>query len=146
VSRFRIHVTLDKPPSRPIWGAVYIEVGEAAFPDRGWTDLACAFLAALGLAIRDLRSGQTLRVSFPDGPYSLTMRRTDGGVRLVGWNDYVDGSQIAFEETVGLAEMISGVLEAIVTAISQAEGMGHPHDDFHLLRGLAGQLRAELAV
>jgi hypothetical protein len=56
-----------------IWGRVYFEVGDEAFPDRGWTDLIAGFLTAWLEALTRIAIGSATqeRVWFMDGPFCV---------------------------------------------------------------------------
>lgn len=59
--------------SGAIWGRLYFELRDEAFPDRGWTDLVAGFAAAwLDALIRIAGGSKTQeRVWFMDGPFAV---------------------------------------------------------------------------
>src|SRR5262245_13760143 len=76
---------LSRSKSGTAWGRVYFDLGNEAFPDRGWSDMVVAFAEAwlsalIGLARFDKHKE---RVYFMDGPFAIDITlRGEGMVTL----------------------------------------------------------------
>jgi hypothetical protein len=72
--------SLSQSESGPIYGQVYFQLGREAFPGRGWSDLAVAFMCAwIAALMRLIESGsQSERVRFMDGPYWAELSKSRG--------------------------------------------------------------------
>ena len=60
--------------SGTIWGTIYFQIGDNQFfPDKGWTDMVAAFVAAWLEALVQVTNGTVTnqRVHFFDGPFAV---------------------------------------------------------------------------
>lgn len=66
--------------SGAIWGRVYFEIGNEAFPDSGWTDLVTSFSQAWLEALTRIASGAETkeRAWFMDGPFAVDIFANGG--------------------------------------------------------------------
>jgi hypothetical protein len=95
--------SLERAQSGTVWGRVYFETGDEFFPERGWTDMAIAFLNAWLAALLRIASGsvQQERVCFMDGPFELVLSATNSGlvdVGLIHKEDIVRTTKAAIKE------------------------------------------------
>lgn len=67
--------------SGAIWGRVYFEVGDGAFPDSGWTDLVVGFSTAWLEALIRIRAQPVTRqrIWFMDGPFAIDVSASGSG-------------------------------------------------------------------
>jgi len=64
---------LSRSKSGTLWGRIYFDLGQEAFPDRGWSDMVVAFIGAWQKALIQIATfdADRRRVHFMDGPFAI---------------------------------------------------------------------------
>ena len=125
----------------PIWGRVYLSVGDTSFPDAGWTDIAVGFCVAWLHAIRQLASKQTTAetVFFMDGPFRADMKlRTTESVELV-FVDFHTPETIEHRSEQRIATLLRNAIISGESVLNSAKERGWGGDaDVQALRSEMG--------
>jgi hypothetical protein len=64
---------LSRSKTGTVWGRIYFDLGDLAFPEKGWSDMAVVFLNSWLEAITQVAAAGTCteRVYFMDGPLAV---------------------------------------------------------------------------
>jgi hypothetical protein len=65
----------------PATGSIWVQLGDKAFPARGWNDFVVVILGAFARAVHRMTSENSQRevIHFMEGPYQLILERTGEG-------------------------------------------------------------------
>lgn len=100
-------LSVDKSGS--VWGRVYFDLVDRAFPEKGWSDLVVAFATSWLEAIIQLASAARLRerVDFMDGPLAVDISLNDGGLVKL---DFIYKNAVQYSEVAHIDELLENAV------------------------------------
>jgi hypothetical protein len=102
---------LSVSKSGSVWGRIYFDLGDRAFPDKGWSDLAVAVATAWLEALIQLTSAATRRerVHFMDGPLAVDVSlSSSGSVNL----DFIHNDTIRHSAVARIDELLQNAVSS----------------------------------
>jgi|SRR5580704_4319058 hypothetical protein len=127
--------------SGAIWGTVYFQIGDNQFfPQKGWTDLVAAFVAAWleGLLRVTGGIGEKARVHFFDGPFAVDIFLPQKGfVNL----SFVHREKSELSEVVEVKHLLAHADFVARELLSKCKHQGWNDKDTEALAALIKQIR-----
>lgn len=122
MSEFRLILeadSIERRPRGPAVGIVYVELEGKAFPEKGWSDFALVFLGDYLKAVLKLRTRAASRVSFFDGPYALTFRRSGKLVKISA----LDRGHSVGEASLPYADLLAHSMQVLLSYVENEQAV-----------------------
>lgn len=120
-----------------ITGHIWIEVGENSFPEQNWSDMPTAVTSALlgaAVLVRNATSAAKEEVWFLDGPYYISLERSQGSTWLVSLNN-MDGFRY-WEADVDGSSSFASIRAGAAALVSECIARSWQHPDIQILNDL----------
>jgi hypothetical protein len=133
--------SFSRSKSGAIWGTVYFQIGENQFfPQKGWTDLVAAFVAAWLSGLLRVTGGITEqeRVCFFDGPFAVDISRVQKGLLN---RSFVHKEKSELCKTVEVKQLLAHAHSVSRELFSRCEHQGWSNKDTDALAALIKQIR-----
>ncbi len=125
--------------SGAIWGRIYFQFGDDQyFPERGWTDLAVAFVRNWLEAINKISAGLSTNenVHFFDGPFEVALAVTDSGLIELSFLHDATPKLSALESA---KDLLNNALAVAQELLARCREKGWSNHDTNALASLIGQ-------
>ena len=119
MKEFKIHNFLDtyEPRSSSEFGRIYVELGDYAFPGKGWTDFGTQIVFWWMQAFIKLLSEEEkkIRCNFMDGNYRFDVEATDSPQKLCIYfvKERADSDELLHQGEVDLQQITEELLQAV---------------------------------
>lgn len=120
-----------------IAGHIWIEVGENSFPEQNWSDMPTAVTSALlgaAVLVRNATSAAKEEVWFLEGPYYISLERSQSSAWLVSLNN-MDGFRYCEADVDGSSSFAS-IRAGAAALVSECTARSWQHPDIQILNDL----------
>lgn len=112
-----------------IVGPLWVELGESAFPEKGWYDFPVVLLTWWGRALRaHAGTHSDVVLDFMDGPYEIRLKAAAEGCAAVFYDRHGSG-HVEYEATVDCARLRKTILGQSKQVLAHCRANDWANDD-----------------
>lgn len=124
-STFRVAGPLVVRESEPTLGGVWLNVGDAPFPQERWNDFVHVVLASSVQALTHASLGRMATIHFFDGPFEVRISGVANGVlRFEARERRAAGTVVVRREQVSIQIACASLLQAVEEALALGDAAG----------------------